>query len=77
MVRFKDKTVFTHDTSNIFDKTHGPGVQVPHSGIYKCQGCGIEAACNLGDPLPPQNKHQHGLMATGPIAWKLIAATDT
>lgn len=54
-----------------FDLTYGPGKQVQHSGIFRCEGCGKEIAANAGDPLPPQNRHQHGLMQ-GPIKWRLM-----
>jgi hypothetical protein len=33
-----------------------------------------DAACNTGDPLPPENHHQHALNQ-GAIAWRLIVAT--
>jgi len=60
---------------DIFDNVYSPGALVPRSGIYRCTGCGREAACNQGDPLPPQNHHQH-TPATAPIRWKLIVFAD-
>ena len=57
-----------------FDPVHQPGAATPHTGIYKCQGCGIEVTSNAGDPLPPPTHHQHSL-AQGGIAWRLIVAT--
>jgi hypothetical protein len=53
-----------------FDQDYGPGASVPHSGIYKCRGCQRECACNGGDPLPPQNHHQHNT-TQGDIRWRL------
>lgn len=53
-----------------FDKVHSPGSIVPHSGIYRCVNCGDENACNKGDPLPPQNRHQHKTQT--PIGWRLL-----
>jgi hypothetical protein len=56
--------------------THRPGEDVPNSGIYFCTGCNKEAACNEGDPFPPQNHHQHN--AGGPpIRWKLLVKTES
>ncbi len=61
-----------------FDKTHSPGEQVPHSGIYRCTGCGREIASNAtnGDRFPPQNHHQHN-PGQGNILWQLVAATQS
>ena len=28
-----------------------PGMAAPHTGIYKCQGCGSEVVSVAGDPL--------------------------
>ena len=56
-----------------FDTVHGPSQPVPHSGIYRCRGCGQSIAANAGDPLPPQNHGQHP--AGTPIQWQLIVST--
>jgi hypothetical protein len=58
-----------------FETLHEPGQKVPHSGIYICTGCLREATCNYGDPLPPQNHHQHPVGT--PIRWKLLVYTNT
>ncbi len=57
-------------TSEAFDKEYSPGATVPHSGIYRCLGCGREIASNAGDPFPPQNHHQHA-SSQGSIRWRL------
>jgi len=54
-----------------FDTISSPGVQTPYSGIYRCDGCGSEIAANAGNPLPPQNHHQHN-PSQGAIRWRLI-----
>lgn len=54
-----------------FDTIHKPGDTCPHSGIYRCEACGDEIASNKGNPLPPQNHHQHS-PGQGAIRWRLI-----
>ena len=58
-----------------FDQENSPGTRARFSGIYRCMGCGREAACNQGDPLPPQNHHQHN-PGQDAIRWKLIVYAD-
>jgi hypothetical protein len=53
-----------------FDQIYSPGQAPPHSGIYRCEGCGDEVAANAGNPLPPQNHHQHSTQQ-GSIRWRL------
>jgi hypothetical protein len=74
MARYK----YSHYLSNLadprFDPAHPPGTAAPHTGIYKCQGCGHEVVSVAGDPLPPSTHHQHSLVQGG-IAWRLIVET--
>jgi len=56
---------------------NGPGALVAHSGIYRCGGCNKEVTCNAGDHFPPQNHHQHTILAGGPVLWQLLVATNT
>lgn len=53
-----------------YDAEHTPGTVVIDSGIYRCKYCGDEIAANKGNPLPPQNHHQHNPPA--PIRWQLL-----
>lgn len=53
-----------------FDAERTPGWISPDSAIYRCVHCGDEIAANKGNPLPPQNHHQHNPPA--PIRWKLL-----
>lgn len=71
MALYKDSKYLDVSDSDEFDKVRKPGIAAPHSGIYRCIGCGHEVASNEGEPLPPQNHHQHTL-AHGEIRWKLI-----
>lgn len=74
MANYKYDQFFTKSNHQAFDQVHSPGTSAPHSGIYRCEGCGDNIAANYGDPLPPQNHHQHS-PNQGRIQWRLIAAT--
>ncbi len=75
MAWYKDPNVLQKSSSAEYDKIHKPGEIVPHSGIYRCQGCGREIASNESDPFPPQNHHQH-TQQQGTIRWRLIVYAD-
>jgi hypothetical protein len=75
MALYKDGKYLTQSQDAAFDKDYKPGEAVPHSGIYRCMGCGREAACNQGQPMPPQNHHQH-TQNQGAIRWRLIVYAD-
>ncbi|MDP9582526.1 UNVERIFIED_ORG: hypothetical protein J2791_001808 [Burkholderia contaminans] len=74
MAYFKHQQFLDYSNHVAFDQIHDPGVAAPHSGIYRCEGCGENAVSTYGHPLPPQNHHQH-TVAQGRIRWRLIAAT--
>lgn len=76
MAIYKHETFFTKSNDATFDKSHPPGSIAAHSGIYRCEGCGREDACNMRQPLPPQNHHQH-TVAQGAIRWRPIAIADS
>jgi hypothetical protein len=73
MALYKYAHYLTNSSDPGFDPAHPAGTAASHSGIYKCQGCGREVTSNIGEPLPPQSHHQHGL-EQGAIAWRLIVA---
>jgi hypothetical protein len=56
---------------DMFDEMLTPGPKAPVSGVYCCEGCHREVTPNGGDPLPPQNHHQHDAQK-GEIRWRLI-----
>ncbi|MCE0497849.1 MAG: hypothetical protein LV481_07890 [Methylacidiphilales bacterium] len=68
---YKDASYLSHSNSEVFDKLHGPGTETPHSGIYRCEGCGKEVTSVMPHPLPPQNHHQH-TQSQGLIRWRLV-----
>lgn len=74
MANYKYIDYLNHSNHEAFDKIHEPGQAAPHSGIYRCEGCGVNAVSTFGNSLPPQNHHQH-TAAQGRIRWRLIAAT--
>lgn len=74
MAFYKYPRNLTQLDSDAFDSLRGPGQEVPFSGIYRCINCGKEIAANQGDPLPPQNHHQHSALS-GPVRWQLIVWT--
>lgn len=71
MVLYKDPAYFQQNVHANFDIERSPGFVPGDSGIYRCVHCGDEIAANKGNPLPPQNHHQHNPPA--PIRWKLVA----
>jgi hypothetical protein len=76
MALYKDSKYLGSSDDAAFDAINTPGVSTPHSGIYRCEGCGHEVASNAGNPLPPQNHHQHGTNQ-GSIRWRMIVYAQT
>jgi hypothetical protein len=75
MAIYKHATYLTKSEDAAFDPNHSPGTPAPFSGIYRCMGCHREVASNEGQPLPPQNHHQH-TQAQGTIRWRLVVYAD-
>lgn len=71
MALYKHAGALQQNNDVEFDKIHQPGFKAPYSGIYRCAGCGFEVASNEGQPLPPQNHHQHK-QGQGLIRWNLV-----
>ncbi|MCE4570283.1 hypothetical protein [Caballeronia sp. CLC5] len=66
-------TVFKHIA---FDALHAAGSRAPHSGVYRCEGCGVNEVAISGHPLPAQSHHRHSGLQEGSIRWRLIVATS-
>jgi hypothetical protein len=75
MALYKSSDYLQQSQDGVFDADHKPGEATPHSGIYRCMGCGREAVSEEGKPLPPQNHHQH-TTAQGAIRWRMIIYAD-
>jgi len=71
MALYKSSQYVISTNDEAFDKIYNPGTSTPHSGIYRCEHCGHEIASNAGNPLPPQNHHQHQT-TQGTIRWRMI-----
>ncbi|EJC66128.1 hypothetical protein Rleg5DRAFT_1835 [Rhizobium leguminosarum bv. viciae WSM1455] len=70
MANYKYGGHLHQEDSVAYDNEWAPGSRPPNSGIYRCKNCGDEIAANKGNPLPPQNHHQHANLA--PIVWQLL-----
>jgi hypothetical protein len=71
MAQYKYAQYLSLNQHSAFDDLNEPGTIAANSGIYRCENCGDEYACNKGNPLPPQNHKQHS-PNRGPIRWRLI-----
>ena len=70
MASYKNGNWLVHSEDAAFDAQHSPGATTPFSGIYRCLGCHREVVSEEGEPLPPQNHHQHE-PSQGAIRWRL------
>lgn len=75
MAMYKHAAYLQKVEDEVFDKVNPPGTPAPLSGIYRCMGCHREVCSNEGEPLPPQNHHQH-TQQQGTIRWRLIVFAD-
>lgn len=75
MAIYKSGAYLTQSQDAAFDAEHEPGGAVPHSGIYRCMGCGREVVAEESRKLPPQNHHEHS-SAQGKIRWRMIVYAD-
>lgn len=73
MAQYKYFEYLKKNENVVFDTLHEPGVITTYSGIYRCAVCGREDVSRQGNPLPPQNHHQH-TPGAGPIRWQLIVS---
>lgn len=74
MALFKYLNYLTFNQDAAFDQILHPATLTPHSGIYRCEGCGISVVSTRGNHLPPQNHHQH-TPNQGAIRWRLTVAS--
>jgi hypothetical protein len=75
MANYKYGEEVTQSDDGAFDKEHKPGEVPPHSGIYRCTGCGREIVAEEGRRFPTQNHHQHSTDQDH-VRWKMIVYAD-
>ena len=75
MAVYKHGNLLKPSQDAAFDRDQTPGDRAAFSGIFRCPGCGREVAANEGQPLPPQNHHQHG-PGQGFIKWRLTVYAE-
>lgn len=75
MASYKHVGFLAQTTGAKFDEIHPPGYPTPFSGIYRCEGCGLEVVSEESKSLPPQNHHQH-TPPQGAIRWRLVVHAD-
>ncbi len=75
MAQYKNIAYLTQSSDSAFDMLHKPGEATPHSGIFRCEGCGREIVSESLKTMPPQNHHQHSNPNVA-IQWKLIVRTN-
>lgn len=75
MALYKYKQYLDDSDHGAFDLLHRPENIAPDSGIYRCEVCGAEIACEKSTRLPPKNHHIH-TEELGPIQWRLIVLAE-
>lgn len=74
MAIYKYAQLLQQSTHAAYDEIFHPGATTLYSGIYRCEGCGVNEVSTYGHPLPPQNHHQH-TPQQGTIRWRLAVGT--
>lgn len=75
MAMYKYAPFVQQNASDLFDQVYKPGAAAFRSGIYYCEGCGREVACEQGSALPHGKHHPHTIQE-GTIRWRLIVFAD-
>lgn len=75
MAAYKYSQFLSVNSHDVFDKVFTPGTPAPFSGIYRCEACGNEDACNYSLPLPPENHHQHK-PGQGSVRWRMVVGAQ-
>lgn len=75
MALYNNNIYLIQNNDKAFTVEYNPGDQPPHSGIYRCTGCGREVVAEENRRLPPQNHHQHSVLQ-GLIKWRMIIYAD-
>jgi len=68
MAWFKYKEFLKYSDSSAYDDVHKPGTATPHSGVYRCESCGVEIVSEKGRTLPPTHAN---VARAHTITWRL------
>jgi hypothetical protein len=71
MALYKDQSDVARSDDEAFDNTYEPPATAPHSGIYKCVGCGREITAISRNPLPTEDHHEH-TNGQGSVRWRMV-----
>lgn len=73
MPLYSNPKIFKRSANTAFNALHNPGSKPPHSGIYRCEGCGVEVVAEQGRTFPPTHSHN----APAHVRWRLVAYPST
>jgi hypothetical protein len=79
MAYYKYTNDLHQDKGDAYDVVHKPGETTPHSGIYRCNSCGVEIVSESGKTFPPTRAcslHHPSGHAPGEVRWKLLVWAD-
>ena len=79
VLRYEVVRIAPPEWKKAFEEKHAPGTVVVNTGIYRCTGCGLEVAVNVGQAFPPSGHHQHPPLVgakAAPIEWQLLVYSD-
>jgi len=73
MAQYKFERYLKYSGDSIYYKPLPAGTPAPRSGIYRCDGCGLEVTALTAQPLPDKDHHPHAA-SQKLVRWKLIVA---
>jgi hypothetical protein len=73
MAQYKFERYLKFSSDAAFDKAIPGGTPAPKSGIYRCDGCGLEITALQPDALPGDGHHAHTTQQKA-VRWKLIVS---
>ena len=71
MAQYKFERHLKFCNDGVYDVVSPAGSPAPRSGIYRCDGCGLELTALAGQALPDVKHHEHHA-SQKLVRWKLI-----
>ncbi len=68
MAWYKYDQFLKRSNGEAYDLIYKPGYAAPHSGIYRCESCGVEIVSEKGRVLPPTHAN---IARQHVITWRL------